>query len=277
MILFLTSTKGKDDLVGFDTIVIIFALIIGSFLNVVIYRLPQNISLFDPKRSVCPNCSKIIAWYENIPVVSYLIIRGKCTACHTPISLKYPFVEIITALVTYLLFIKLGVTYEFYFICIICYFLIVLSFIDLKYKAVPYSLLVILTFFTLIYLYLYKFENISYFFIFAGAIFIIDFFVTYYIQHIKSYFLKNDSLKNQKALGEGDIPIIAIIGGILGLQFGLFTIFLSASLAIIPSIINIVWKKEIETAFIPYLTLGFFITYINQSSIYRILEGIQLG
>ena len=277
MILFLTSTKGKDDLVGFDTIVIIFALIIGSFLNVVIYRLPQNISLFDPKRSVCPNCSKIIAWYENIPVVSYLIIRGKCTACHTPISLKYPFVEIITALVTYLLFIKLGVTYEFYFICIICYFLIVLSFIDLKYKAVPYSLLVILTFFTLIYLYLYKFENISYFFIFAGAIFIIDFFVTYYIQHIKSYFLKNNSLKNQKALGEGDIPIIAIIGGILGLQFGLFTIFLSASLAIIPSIINIVWKKEIETAFIPYLTLGFFITYINQSSIYRILEGIQLG
>jgi len=277
MILFLTSTKGKDDLVGFDTIVIIFALIIGSFLNVVIYRLPQNISLFDPKRSVCPNCSKIIAWYENIPVVSYLIIRGKCTACHTPISLKYPFVEIITALVTYLLFIKLGVTYEFYFICIICYFLIVLSFIDLKYKAVPYSLLVILTFFTLIYLYLYKFENISYFFIFAGAIFIIDFFVTYYIQHIKSYFLKNDSLKNQKALGEGDIPIIAIIGGVLGLQFGLFTIFLSASLAIIPSIINIVWKKEIETAFIPYLTLGFFITYINQSSIYRILEGIQLG
>jgi len=277
-ILFQILTKEKDDLVGFETtLIILFALIIGSFLNVLIYRLPLGISLIHPKRSVCPNCNKIIAWYENIPVVSYLIIRGKCTTCHLPISLKYPFVEIITALVSYLLFIKLGLTYEFYFIFIICSVLIVLSFIDLQYKAVPYTLLVILTFITMLYLSIYKLANISDFFIFAGVIVIIDFFVTYYIQNIKSHFLKDDSLREQKALGDGDIPIIALIGGILGLQFGVFAIFLSAILAIIPSIINMVFKKEIETPFIPYLSLAFLITFLNQSSIYTILEGIQLG
>ncbi|MGB3751400.1 MAG: prepilin peptidase [Arcobacteraceae bacterium] len=269
------SIKGKDDLVGFEAIfIIIFALTIGSFLNVLIYRLPLGISLFNPKRSVCPHCDKIILWYENIPVISYLIIRGRCTACHTPISLKYPFIEIITALVSYVLFIKLGLTAEFYFMCVICYILIVLSFIDLQYKAVPYTLLVILTFITLIYLSIYKLENISYFFIFAGAIVIIDLFVTYYIQNIKSYLLKDDSLKEQKALGEGDIPIIALIGGVLGLQFGVVAIFLSAILAIIPSIINIVCKKEIETPFIPYLSLAFLITFLNQTNIVKIFEGI---
>lgn len=278
MILSPISIKGKDDLVGFEHIfIVIFSLIIGSFLNVLIYRLPLGISLFNPKRSVCPNCDKIISWYENIPVISYLTIRGKCTTCRTPISLKYPFVEILTALVSYLLFIKLGLTAEFYFIAVICYILIVLSFIDLQYKAVPYTLLVFITLITLIYLSIYKLENISDFFIFAGAIVMIDFFITYYIQNIKSYLLKDDSLKEQKALGDGDIPIIALIGGVLGLQFGVFAIFLSAILAIIPSIINIVCKKEIETPFIPYLSLAFLITFLNQTNIVKIFEGIQLG
>lgn len=71
-------------------------LLIGSFLNVCIFRMPRDISLIDPPRSHCPNCDAQIRWYDNIPVVSFLVLRGKCRDCKAPISLRYPLVEIIT-------------------------------------------------------------------------------------------------------------------------------------------------------------------------------------
>jgi leader peptidase (prepilin peptidase)/N-methyltransferase len=240
--------------------IIIVSLIIGSFLNVLIYRLPLNISLLNPKRSSCPLCKCTIKWYENIPVLSYIFLKAKCSSCSAPISILYPIVEVLTVLITYILYLQLGLNQEFYFLALIVYFLIVLSFIDLKYKAVPTLLLILLTTITLSYLLTNKIENFSIYFIFAGGIITIELFVTYYIQNIKASILKDDSLKEQKAIGEGDIPIIAIIGGILGLKFGIIAIFLSAILAIIPAILNIILKKEIETPFIPFLSLGFLIT-----------------
>ena len=262
----------------FDTFFIfIFGLIIGSFLNMLICRLPLNISLFNPKRSTCTQCNHTIKFYENIPILSYVLLKGKCSACKTKISLMYPTIEIITALVTLLIYYKTGLNLEFYFICLIFYFLIILSSIDLRYKAVPDFLLVLVTLVTLVYLFLFNIKNISVFFMFAGGIMTIELFVTYYIQNIKSVILKDPSLEDQKALGEGDVPIVALIGGLLGLQFGLIAIFLSAILAIIPSIINITSKKEIETPFIPFLSVALFITYIFENNISYILERIQLG
>tara|TARA_B110000046_G_C12962722_1_gene385252 strand:- start:353 stop:1087 length:735 start_codon:yes stop_codon:yes gene_type:complete len=241
-----------------------------------IYRLTLGISLFNPKRSFCPICNKKIQWYENIPVLSFIFLKGKCSNCHNKISLTYPLVEILTAFITVILYLKLGLTKELCFMLLISYILILLSFIDFKYKAVPDYLLVVLVLVAFTYMLIYKVENIVVFFIFAGGIFMMDFFVTFYIQNIKSYLLKDDSLKNQKAMGEGDIPIIAIIGGLLGLKLGLIAIFLSAVFAIIPSIINITLKKEIETAFIPYLSLGFFITYVFEKNLQKILEWLNL-
>jgi len=262
---------------GYNTTTIILCgLIIGSFLNVLIYRLPLNISLINPKRSVCPSCNQIIKWYENIPLLSYIFMKAQCSSCNSNISIVYPTVELFTTLITYILYTQIGFTSEFYYIISIIYLLIVLSFIDIKFKAVPDSLLVIITTTTLLYLLTNKIENIPTFFIFAGGIFIIDLFVTYYIQNIKAKILKNNLLENQKAIGEGDIPIIAIIGGLLGLQFGIIAIFISATLAIIPSILNIILKKEIETAFIPFLSLGFIITYTNKDTIQKILEGLNI-
>jgi len=157
----------------------------------------------------------------------------------------------------------------------ICYILIILSVIDLKYKAVPDYLLVLLISVTLIYLLLFKIQNFNSFFIFTGAIVIIELYVTYYIQNIKSYILKDKTLQLQKAIGEGDIPIIALIGGVLGLKFGLVAIFLSAIFAIIPAIVNKMTKQEIETPFIPYLSLGFFLTLMGEEYIEIILKGLM--
>ena len=83
-----------------------------------------------------------------------------------------------------------------------------------------------------------------------------------YIQNIKYKLTKDETLRTQKALGEGDIPIVAVIGAVLGLQAGFIAIFLGALFAIIPSIYNLIFKKDIETPFIPYLSLGFFAEYI---------------
>lgn len=77
----------------------IFGLAIGSFLNVVIYRLPRGLALGRPRRSFCPHCGRAIAWHDNVPVVSWLILRGRCRACRAPISVQYPLVEAATGLV----------------------------------------------------------------------------------------------------------------------------------------------------------------------------------
>ena len=75
---------------------LLFGLVTGSFLNVCIYRMPRDISLFNPARSHCPNCDHLIRWYDNVPVLSFLLLRGKCRDCKAPIPLRYPLVEILT-------------------------------------------------------------------------------------------------------------------------------------------------------------------------------------
>ena len=126
------------------TFVILFGLCIGSFLNVVIYRLPLKMSLINPKRSICPKCQYCIPLYQNIPIISFLLLKGKCSSCKKSISLTYPFVEIITVIITVILYRKIGLTYEFYTITLIFYTLLCLSIIDFKYKAVPDTLLLLL-------------------------------------------------------------------------------------------------------------------------------------
>ncbi len=256
MILSLILDEESGDLVEFS--IFIIGLIFGSFLNMLIYRLPIGLSLTNPKRSICTSCRNQIKWYENIPLFSYIFLKGKCSHCKEKISLLYPIIELITALVTLVIFNMLGLTLDFIIVLLLFYTLITLSFIDFKYKAVPDYLLMIalvISFFTIDF----SFQTA---FIFAGAFILLELFITFYIQNIKSRLLKDDSLKEQRAMGEGDIPIIAIIGGLLGIKLGLIAIFLSAILAILPSILNSIIKKEIETPFIPFLSLALFIVFI---------------
>ena len=98
-------------------------------------------------------------------------------------------------------------------------------------------------------------------FIVSGAFVLLNFIVSFYIQNIKARITNDDSLKTQEALGEGDIPILASIGVVLGLKGALVAIFLSSLFAIIPSIYFNIKKKDIQTPFIPYLVLGLLIEY----------------
>ncbi|MFY4742287.1 prepilin peptidase [Aliarcobacter butzleri] len=168
---------------------------------------------------------------------------------------------IICTILSLFLFFKLGFTLSFLSFCIFSYLLVFLSFIDLKYKAVPDYLLLavlVLSFFITDFSLEDSFLNA---FIASGAIFLLNFIVTFYIQNIKSKILKDETLKNQVALGEGDIPIIASMAVVLGLNSLTYAILLSAIIAILHTIsINFI-KKDIQIPFIPSLVLGFFIEY----------------
>ena len=243
-------------------IIFIIGLIFGSFLNVLIYRLPLDISLFKPLGSTCTHCKHRIKWHENIPILSYLLLKGKCSNCSKPISILYPFVELSTALVTLLLYMNYWLNWELIVTISLFYTLIVLSFIDLKYKAVPDYLLIIAVILTFIV------GDLMDILIFAGGFALLELIVTFYIQNVKAKLTKNKDLETQSALGEGDIPIAGVIGGLLGLYLGISAIFLAALLALSLSIYNLLFKKEIETPFIPFLSLGLFITFITGFNIF---------
>jgi len=114
----------------------VFGAIIGSFLNVCIYRVPLGLSVVSPPSS-CPNCSRRIPFYFNIPVLSYIILRGRCSSCGEPFSLRYPVVEAATGLFGLFTVLRFGLSVEaivyFVFICA----LIVITFIDLDLKIIP--------------------------------------------------------------------------------------------------------------------------------------------
>jgi leader peptidase (prepilin peptidase)/N-methyltransferase len=122
------------------TVAALFGLILGSFLNVVIYRIPNNKSLIKP-RSFCPKCSHPIAAYDNIPIISWFVLRGACRNCKTSISFQYPMVELLTAAIffTTVYFVKpLSVTPA---ICVLFAGVISTSVIDLKYMKLPSKIL----------------------------------------------------------------------------------------------------------------------------------------
>ena len=220
----MTSQKEREDLEVFS---FIFGGIIGLFLNQLIIKLPKY--------------EFSITKYEG--------------------NSSYFIVELISAILTTALYLKLGFSQDFFLMIILCYVLIVLSFIDFKYKAVPDYLLLlvlVLSFFATNFSIIESFKNA---FLFSGAVVLLNFVVTFYIQNIKSRILKDETLKEQVALGEGDIPIIAMIAVILGTTGGIFAIFLGAFFAIIPSIYSNIVKKDIQTPFIPYLVLGFLTEY----------------
>jgi leader peptidase (prepilin peptidase)/N-methyltransferase len=117
-------------------IVFVFGLVVGSFLNVVIARLPQHRSLWAP-RSACPACGTPIAWHDNIPVLSFVALRGRCRACAVAISPRYPVVELGTAISWTLAYRKFGFTTDFAAAIVLLSALVVITGIDLAHQMIP--------------------------------------------------------------------------------------------------------------------------------------------
>jgi len=129
------SVLGK---VYYSVVVFLFGLVVGSFDNVAVYRIPEGKSLWKP-RSFCPQCGATIAWYDNIPLLSYIMLRGRCRRCNQPISARYPLVELSSGLLFLAVFAKLGFGWKaellpYLFMVTV---LIIVSAVDLQLQIIP--------------------------------------------------------------------------------------------------------------------------------------------
>lgn len=239
---------------GLETIfVLVLGLSIGSFLNVVIQRLPRNISIIQ-NRSRCENCRKNIKWHDLIPILSYLLLRGKCRYCLSPISVQYPVVEFITAVLFIAVFYKLGVrNYElgimsiaqllFYWYIISS--LIVIFFIDLKHGIIPDKLVyppILLSF-------LFTLQN-SYFIILNHALSAIGAFL---------FFLALFLITRGRGMGFGDVKLAFLMGILLGfphIVLALYIAFLTGALVSIILVLGRTLTIKNTIPFGPFLVIG---------------------
>jgi leader peptidase (prepilin peptidase) / N-methyltransferase len=123
-------------IIGLFLVVFVFGALIGSFLNVCIARIPEHKSVVSPP-SHCPQCMARIRWYQNIPVVSYLALRGRCAGCGQVISIRYLLVEVLTGLLFAQVFFRFGFQYATLLCWILVSLLVVITFIDLDYQIIP--------------------------------------------------------------------------------------------------------------------------------------------
>jgi leader peptidase (prepilin peptidase)/N-methyltransferase len=120
----------------FPITVVVLGLITGSFLNAVIHRLPRGISLLNPKRSFCPGCGKQIPWHENLPVASWVLLRGHCSGCAMPIAIRYPLVELLSAGLYFLVWERFGLPMAALY-WIFLSLLVAATFIDFDHLIIP--------------------------------------------------------------------------------------------------------------------------------------------
>ncbi|MEZ7935536.1 MAG: prepilin peptidase [Sulfurospirillum sp.] len=234
-------------------LVTLFGLCIGSFLNVAIIRLPKNESINLPA-SHCPTCLHPLAWYHNVPLFSWIFLRGKCAFCKSHISFQYPLVELSSAFLYAFIYFHLANTLQALLIASVFALLLALSIIDLRYKAVPDALslpALILSFCTGDPL-----VSLQNGLLFMGAFAFLRFFVS--------------ALAKKEVMGEADIIIAGIIGALLGIKLGLAAIYISAVIALI--VFMIIRKKGYELAFIPFLALGLLLTWLFETPILHIME-----
>ncbi len=226
-------------------LVFIFGLVVGSFLNVCIYRIPIGKSVVYPPSS-CPNCNMRIRWYDNIPVLSYIMLKGKCRYCKHPISPIYPAVELLSGFTALALFLKYGYSFEFAIYLIFSYMLIVASFIDSKYYIIPDRISIGLIVLGIILSYFLKL-GIKGSIIGAASGFTVLFIVA----------VLGKIVFKKEAMGGGDIKLLSGIGAFLGIKGVFFTLFVSSFLGSIIGVgLIMAGKKDMASKlpFGPYLS-----------------------
>ncbi|HMO18445.1 MAG TPA: prepilin peptidase [Oligoflexia bacterium] len=237
---------------------LLLGLIIGSFLNVLIYRLPRKISVLDPVRSFCPECNTQIAWYDNIPVIGWLILGGKCRSCKAKISPLYPFIEICSGILAISSLWFFGVNET----ALLCYLffaiLLVITVIDLQFMIIPDRINKPGMVFGLLIGTLNQFTNIFSTPITNGILDsmiggTLGFGLLYIIAWI--YFKTSGT----SGLGGGDIKLMGFTGTLLGFE-SIFPSLLIASLTgVVAGVLALTISKKglrTEIPFGPWLALG---------------------
>lgn len=224
------------------TISLLFGAVIGSFLNVVILRLP------DPSQSIvfpashCPHCKSSLSWYENIPIISFLALQGKCGHCKTKISSQYPLVELFTALLFGAVIFRFGPTLTGFGYLYFCCCLVTIIWIDIYHQIIPDRIslpgIVLGFLFSFINSEVTWLESLIGLLAGGGVLYAVAVF----------YLL----LRKQEGMGMGDVKLLAMLGAFLGYQSLLFIIFTASLTGSIIGISLILKQKEGVNTRIPF-------------------------
>jgi leader peptidase (prepilin peptidase)/N-methyltransferase len=229
--------------------IFISGMCIGSFLNVCIYRIPDGKSIVYPA-SHCLSCKGPIQWRDNIPVLSYILLKGRCRHCGTRISLRYPLVEAAAGVLAVLLYLKFGWSSEALIYFLFSSTLIIISLIDMDHMiipdiislpAIPICLLAALFLPTLSFT-----DSLIGLFAGGGSLYLVA----------EMYYL----VKRQEGMGGGDIKLLAMIGAMIGWKGVLFTIFIGSAIGTLAGFLMMVFLHtgtiRLRIPFGPFLSLG---------------------
>jgi leader peptidase (prepilin peptidase)/N-methyltransferase len=250
-------------------IVFIVGLLVGSFLNVCIVRLPREGSIVSPP-SHCPRCKASIKFYDNIPVLSFLLLRGKCRTCGEPISWRYPFVEFLNAVLYAWTFHELGLSGEAFLVMALCSALIVITFIDFDYQIIPdvISLPGMVVGLALAPFCMSALQDplpfrLDLLLPSAGP------YLTGFLNSLIGLLLGGgplfaigwawEKLRHVEAMGGGDVKLMGMVGSIIGWKGALLTIMLGALAGSVAGLLLIVLKQhkmEKVIPFGPFLAVG---------------------
>ena len=224
-----------------NSLIFLIGAAVGSFLNVCIYRLPQGKSIIIP-RSTCPKCGKPIRPYDNIPILSYFILGGRCRDCREAISPRYAIIEALTGILALSLYLKYGLTPSFFATFIFGAALIVVTFVDLDHQIIPDIITL---------------PGIPLFFL--AAVFILK---LSYVDALLGLLIGGGSLylisvayrlfTKREGMGMGDVKLLAMLGAFLGWKSLIFILFVSSFLGSLIGLTIILLKKGNMKYAIPY-------------------------
>lgn len=233
-----------------EILVTIIGLVIGSFLNVCIYRIPRNESIVFPS-SHCPACGHDLTFPDLIPIISYIFLRGRCRSCSCRISARYPLVELLTGIIFLILYLRYGYSLTFMFSAIMMAAMIVVFFIDLDHLIIPNKMVIFAS-------------------IIAGLMAVYNFFTPLAVygdggwwNPLLGALIGSGSLllvallgsllfKTDEAMGGGDIKIMLPVGLFLGWRLTLLTLFLAIISAGLVGIILLALNKTSRKSSIPF-------------------------
>ena len=259
-------------MIFFDSVLVFFiGICLGSFANVCIYRIPKNKQIITG-RSFCPKCKKIIKWFDNIPLISFLLLNGKCRKCHKPIPLRYFIIELITGIGFLLIYLNFNNYPTIIFLSVLFLLYLIIFFIDLKHFIIPdilnYGIIVlaiIKNFLPKLDLILTQDKMLS----LAGGI------VGYLSIWLIIYLYKQ--IRKKEGMGLGDAKLMAGMGLLFGWQSIPLVLFVASLLALLIALPSLMKKKKglkSKIPFAPYLITAGLVYFLYGNVIYKIVLAI---